>query len=266
MNSSYEQSPPGFSQPDPQFVNYLQWLFSFNLLSIQQKVFTLSQKYYVYDEEENPRFYIVRPPKIFANLIVSLIGSAISIFFLVIGILLILKLNSFIFGIGFIMVTGYISSLFIVAIRPYRDIYIYTDDTESFPVLTIIQENKLDIYQYYGIYDALGNHVATAKRYVLWSYVRRKWMIESINGEPIVTAQEDSMVLSLLRRYLGPLWGALRTNFDIYLPGKIRVGEFNRKFTVTDQYTLDLREDPHQLVDRRVALSLAILLDSAEGR
>jgi hypothetical protein len=87
-----------------------------------------------------------------------------------------------------------------------------------------------------------------------------------MQGEPICSVMEDSLWLALLRRYLGPLWGLLRTNFDIRLPNGTRVGEYNRKLTLTDQYVLNLTGDPYYLVDRRVALALAILLDTAEGR
>jgi hypothetical protein len=44
------------------------------------------------------------------------------------------------------------------------------------------------------------------------------------------------------------------------------MGEYNRKLTLTDQYVLDLRADPQYLLDRRVVLAVAILLDSAERR
>jgi hypothetical protein len=80
-------------------------------------------------------------------------------------------------------------------------------------------------------------------------------------------AREDSIILSLLRRLLGPLFGFLRTNFIIQAQGSEDVlGEFKRKFTILDRYVLDMSADPQRTVDRRVALALGVMLDTGERR
>jgi hypothetical protein len=83
-------------------------------------------------------------------------------------------------------------------------------------------------------------------------------------------AIEDSVVLSLLRRVLGSLFGVLRTNFVLVLLGGPQhgtvIGEFNRKFTLFDRYVLDLSADPERQFDRRVALALGLMLDTGERR
>jgi hypothetical protein len=80
-------------------------------------------------------------------------------------------------------------------------------------------------------------------------------------------AIEDSMILSLLRRVLGSLFGLLRTNFLLVRGTDEEVfGEFNRKYTVLDRYLLDLTADPARVFDRRVAVSLGVMLDSGERR
>jgi len=80
-------------------------------------------------------------------------------------------------------------------------------------------------------------------------------------------AKEDSVILSLLRRFLGPLFGLLRTNFIILRPDSEEViGEFKRKFTILDRYVLDMSGDPQRLMDRRVALALGVMLDTGERR
>jgi hypothetical protein len=83
-------------------------------------------------------------------------------------------------------------------------------------------------------------------------------------------AIEDSMVLSLLRRVLGSLFGVLRTNFLLVhqggAEGESVFGEFNRKLTLLDRYVLDLSGDPERRFDRRVALALGIMLDTGEKR
>ena len=77
---------------------------------------------------------------------------------------------------------------------------------------------------------------------------------------------EDSIVLSLLRRVLGPLFGVLRTNFVIQRPRGDVIGEFNRKFTLRDRYVLDMTADAEHTLDRRIAFALGVMLDSGERR
>ena len=74
--------------------------------------------------------------------------------------------------------------------------------------------------------------------------------------------------MSLLRRLLrGSFFGLLRTNFIFVTTDEETVfGEFNRSFTVLDRYVLDLSADPDRNFDRRIALAMGVLLDTAEGR
>lgn len=58
----------------------------------------------------------------------------------------------------------------------------------------------------------------------------------------------------------------LRTNFVIAGPDGRKIGEFIRRFTLTDKYVLDLTSDPARTFDRRIGVALAVLLDTAEGR
>jgi len=86
-------------------------------------------------------------------------------------------------------------------------------------------------------------------------------------GSLAYLAKEDSIILSLLRRLLGPFFGLLRTNFIILQPGsETVVGEFKRKFTILDRYVLDMTPDRQRLVDRRIALALGVMLDTGERR
>jgi len=91
--------------------------------------------------------------------------------------------------------------------------------------------------------------------------------LEAPDGRPLAMAIEDSIVLSLLRRVLGTLFGVLRTNFLLVRGEDAEVfGEFNRKFTLLDRYVLDLSADPARIFDRRIALALGVMLDTGERR
>lgn len=260
-----EQQPPPPSLPAETY-DYLQWLFAFHGLTIRQKVLSIAQKYYVNDDQGQPRFFVVRPPKIGMYLVAGVAGLSIRILFLFLAFRLIFHQNEFFLALVVFIIGGWLSQIVSVLIRPYRDIRVYTDDTEQFQVLLITQDNKFGFFHWFTVFDPLGQPIARARRNLVVSIFRRQWLAITMDGRPIVKVREDSWVLAILRRYLGPLWGALRTNFDFVLPDGTRIGEYNRKLTLTDQYLLSLHQDVHYLVDRRVALAIAILLDTAEGR
>jgi hypothetical protein len=115
--------------------------------------------------------------------------------------------------------------------------------------------------------DPSGRRLARLWKNYLYNLFRKRWYLKSPDGTILYMAKEDSILLSLLRRFLGPLFGLLRTNFIIVRNGSEEVvGEFNRKFTILDRYVLDLRADIGRSLDRRVALALGVMLDTGERR
>lgn len=259
------QHPSAPAAPPP-WVAQLQSLFAYDGLGIRQKVFSLSHRYLVTDLQGMPRFYVVRPPVLGQALLSAIGGTLANLVFLVLAFQAFFVAREYVLGIVLFIVGGYVGLAVRVLLSPYRDLYVYTDEAERNQVMLITQDNKFSIFRLFTIYDPMGHPVARARRHVLKAFWRREWTAETLDGRLLFRVREDTLVLSILRRYLGPLWGALRTNFDFLLPNGARIGEFNRKLTLTDQYMLDLRLDPYFLVDRRVALAMAILLDSAEGR
>jgi hypothetical protein len=115
-----------------------------------------------------------------------------------------------------------------------------------------------------------GTPLGRMKKNYLYNIFRKKWSVVDPEAKPILIAREDSLILSLLRRFLGPLFGLLRTNFVLLTPGpdgqeQIR-GEFNRKLTIFDRYVLDVTRDRPRTIDRRLAVALGVLLDTGEHR
>src|SRR5439155_1383823 len=100
----------------------------------------------------------------------------------------------------------------------------------------------------------------------LYNIVRKRWYVKAPDGTTLYVAKEDSIILSLLRRFLGPLFGLLRTNFIIVRNGSEDVvGEFNRKFTLLDRYVLDLKADRARELDRRVLYVVAMACEHDFG-
>ncbi len=147
----------------------------------------------------------------------------------------------------------------------HANIHVYGDDSKTEELLTIEDKSIFDMGAGMNVRDArTGEPVGSFKREMLSSMLRRTWKILDMQGNVIGSAMEDSMGKALVRRFL-PLGGLLRTDFIIEVNGK-GVGKFIRKFTIGDKYVLDLSDDPQRLFDRRLAVALGILLDSAEAR
>ena len=65
-----------------------------------------------------------------------------------------------------------------------------------------------------------------------------------------------------------PDWGGfvpIPYNFDILVDDRV-VGTMNRKFQLRDRYVLDLSGDHERKLDRRVAVALAVGLDTLQNR
>jgi uncharacterized protein YxjI len=145
---------------------------------------------------------------------------------------------------------------------------IYTDDTKRQKVLDLRQDSAWAVINLsFTLLDMHGQTIALFKRQGWMSIIRRTWSIQDAHGREMAQAQEDSLWKALFRRipYLEIIGDFFRTNFDITRQGT-KVGEFVRRLTFGDKYVLDLSRDPQRQFDRRVAVALAILLDTAESR
>ena len=92
-------------------------------------------------------------------------------------------------------------------------------------------------------------------------------MVRDARGRPLCMVREDSIILSLLRRIPIPIFQLMRTNFVFLKFGSDReLGEFRRKRTILDRYVLDMKSDPTRILDRRLAVAMAVMLDTGERR
>jgi hypothetical protein len=85
----------------------------------------------------------------------------------------------------------------------------------------------------------------------------------------LLVAQERSLPLAIVRRVIDFVpYGELIPipyNFDLLSGGRV-VGGMNRKLQLRDRYVLDLSGDHDRAVDRRLAIALAIGLDTLQNR
>jgi hypothetical protein len=233
----------------------------------------ISEKYDVGDEKGNNIVFVERP----AHLLQSL-GAILALFAVWWGgtalmIALAEQLPAQSPGRALVALLGSLGALIGglvvgVALSPKRHVSFYRDATKRDRLLEVLQDKKWQpITATYTVRDFRGRPLARLAKNWLYNMFRKRWYVYDPAGRLLYVAREDSIILSLLRRLLGPLFGFLRTNFIIQAQGSEDVlGEFKRKFTILDRYVLDMSADPQRTVDRRVALALGVMLDTGERR
>ncbi len=239
---------------------------------LHQKHWAVKEKYYVWDEAGDQIMYVERPAHLFRNLL-ALLGGLIAAAAVAIGLTALVGLlgDSALAGVVALLVPlAFLVTLIVVGmvLSKKRHVTFYRDDSMSEKLLDVLQDQKFWILNAsYTVRDKRGLAIARLRKNYLYNIFRKRWYCERPSRALWCVAKEDSIILSLLRRLLGPLFGLLRTNFVIYEPEDERVlGEFNRKATLLDKYVLDLSSDPQRSLDRRVALALGVMLDTGERR
>jgi hypothetical protein len=246
---------------------------------LRQKRLAINEKYAVHDEQDRPILFVERPTYLFRSLLATL-GVIVIVLAGVIGSLLALvvadnngradsPLAVLLFFLA-LAATFAISFMAAVAFFPKRHVSFYRGTDRKGRVLQVLQDSKLQLVKAtFTVLDSEEKPIARLSKNIFTNILRKCWRCTSPDGRAICCAYEDSIILALLRRFLGPMVGFLRTNFVFVEganPGGRILGEFNRKFTVFDRYALDLTPDSTRSLDRQIALALGVMLDTGERR
>jgi hypothetical protein len=151
-----------------------------------------------------------------------------------------------------------------------EDIRFYADEGETQELFRIKARSLLDIggsrYDVFEGEERIG---------LLWhkfgeSLIRTTWHVGGPDEQEIALARERSAPGAIARRLIDyvPYVGGyipIPYNFDILIDGQV-AGGMDRKFKLRDQYILDLSGDREKKLDRRVAVALAVGLDTLQNR
>jgi uncharacterized protein YxjI len=253
--------------------------FSRDRFLFRQKLMTISEKYVVWDDEQRPILFIERPAHAVRQVLGALATATVFIvtfvLALIAGFALMDKVEPKWIG-GLVLAILIVASMastagVLIKLTPKRHIYFYADETKEDLLLQVLQDQKfLLVNATYTVLDPQGNPLGRMRKNYLYNFLRKRWDVQDAEGRLLLIAREDSLLLSLLRRVLGPFFGFLRTNFILAVPEPDGVGvtrgEFNRNFTIFDRYVLDLTRDRPRMIDRRLAVALGVLLDTGEHR
>jgi hypothetical protein len=259
--------PPDLARPPAGLVDPA---FDRDVFLLRQRVFTIRSKYEVWAENGTPILYVERPTYPLRTIGAYLVGVVAG--FMVLAWLSRVAAADPLAGPLLVLLAVPIAALVFVVVsmslRPLRHVTVYRDESRAGVLLTVLQDQRVALVTRTYTVLAGGNEpIAKLRKTYIHNVVRKRWYVEAPDGRPLALAIEDSIVLSLLRRVLGPLFGFLRTNFLLVRGEHAEVfGEFNRKLTLLDRYVLDLSADPARTFDRRIALALAVMLDTGERR
>ena len=147
----------------------------------------------------------------------------------------------------------------------------FADESESQELFHIQGQSFLDTGgSRYDVVAADEGKIGVLHHVFGKSLLRSTWNVENALGEQIVVARERSQAMAFLRRAIDfvPDVGGLIPipyNFE-FLAGDRVLGGMDRKFQLRDRYVLDLSGDPERTFDRRLAIALAIGLDTLQNR
>jgi uncharacterized protein YxjI len=242
--------------------------FDRDVFLLRQRVFTIASKYEVWAEDGTPILYVERPTYPMRTLLAYMVAVMTTLTIMGWATGSLTREGSGLIILLSVPVAAFLFLMISMSLRPRRHVTIYRDESRRETLLRVIQDQRVAfLTRTYTVVTATGETLAVLRKTYLHNIVRKRWYVTAPGGAPLAMAIEDSIVLSLLRRIIGPLLGFLRTNFVLVRGQDAEIfGEFNRKFTLLDRYVLDLSADSARTFDRRVAVALGVMLDTGERR
>jgi hypothetical protein len=149
------------------------------------------------------------------------------------------------------------------------DVRFFADEDETVEVFRIRARARLDVGS--SRYDVLAGEkrIGYLSNNLRESVTRTTWRVGGSGEQEVAVALERSHVGGLARRLKDfvPFSELVPVpySFDLVVGGRT-VGGFDRKSGVPGQFVLDLSGDRRRRIDRRVALALAIALDTLQAR
>ena len=242
--------------------------FDRDVFLLRERVLTIRSKYEVWAEDGTPLAYVERPTYPVRTVLAYLVGVVAG--WTVLGWVARTGVSDAVNALVALLGWGLAFAAFVIvsmSVRPRRHVTVYRDESRREVLLRIFQDQRVALLvRTYTLTLADGTVLARLGKNYVHNLIRKRWTVADPGGALLVLVLEESIVLSILRRVLGSLFGVLRTNFVFLRPGGEVLGEFNRKFTLLDRYVLDLTADTERALDRRIALATGIMLDTGEKR
>jgi hypothetical protein len=161
-----------------------------------------------------------------------------------------------------------LSGGFLVAIwrlLSHLEVPVFGDDSLERRVVTLTQISQLTFPgTKFLVSDSSGREIGKL-RFSGWSRIgRHRWTLLDAQDRHIATATEDSWGRAMLRKLLGKFRPEFETNLEIRSDDKVIGTITRRKEEGTNRGLVDVSADQNDIVDRRLAAALAILVFGLE--
>ena len=146
-----------------------------------------------------------------------------------------------------------------------EDIRLYTDESMTTELLTILARKVIDFSPTFDVVDATtGTKVGVLQRKGLKSMILDEWIVMDPQERPIGSIREESQFLALLRRFV--VGSLLPQEYLVEIGGR-DIAIFRQRFNpIIQRIELDFTSDPAGALDRRLGLAAGVLLSALEGR
>lgn len=131
------------------------------------------------------------------------------------------------------------------------------------------------VFEFAGRHDVLddvGTVIGTLEKSFAKSLLRSHWVVRDAAGQELFSAEEQSLVIALVRRFAGyvPVAGSLLLEYIpfnfTFARGGAEAGRYSRVIgSFRDKYVLEPGEELEG-VDRRLVLAFAVALDALQDR
>lgn len=150
------------------------------------------------------------------------------------------------------------------AFKLKEDIRVFTGEDMRTEVMSIKARQMLDISATYDVHDSsTGEKVGALRRKGLKSMLKDEWLFLDPQDQETGIIREDNWLLAIIRRLITPL-------IPQKYSGEIRgtpVCTIRQNFNpFVQKVTLDFSADTNRLLDRRLGIAAAILLNAIEKR
>lgn len=146
-------------------------------------------------------------------------------------------------------------------------------DADAF-LFMIKAKSVFEVRGRYAVTDANETVLGSLEKSFAKSLIRSHWVVRDADGAELFTAQEDSLVIALVRRFVEfiPYVGSIGF-FLQWLPfnfsldrGTTKLASFQRILgKLRDRYVLEVTEEG-RAIDRRLLVAFAVGLDTLQNR
>lgn len=150
-----------------------------------------------------------------------------------------------------------------------EDIRFFAREDESQELFRIKARRMMEVGGRYDVTAPDGERIGVLEKRFRQSLLRSTWGILGPDEQELAVARERSLPVALLRRVIDlvPYGELVPILFHFTLDaGDRHLGDVTRAWGLRDRYTLDLSGDTDGVLDRRLAIALAIALDALQSR